>query len=59
MHSQKRKRKHIIHIRGLTDKQLETLWSIRYYLKASNWVEVIAWLIEKYKEEVKQKKIFI
>lgn len=53
----KEKGKHTIHIRGLTDEQYENLWSIRYYINAHDWVDVIEWLLQKHEQELKLLKI--
>ena len=48
------RKKHIIHIRGLPDNLYSELWALRYWIGASSWVEVIAWAIEKYHEELEE-----
>jgi len=43
---------HIIHIRHIPDNLYCELWALRYYLKASSWVQVLEWAVEKYHEEL-------
>jgi len=50
---------HTIHIRKLSDQQLEELWSLRYYINAFDWIDIIEWTLKKYREELEQQKVII
>lgn len=52
-------KQHTIHIRNLSDEQYEELWSIRAHINAFDWIDVIEYLIKKYREELKQLKVII
>jgi hypothetical protein len=49
--------KHTVHLRNLTDEQYEELWSLRAFINAFDWIDVVNWTLEKYKNELEQLRV--
>jgi len=45
---------HTIHIKNVDDELYEEAWSLRHYINAHDWVDLLIWAVEKHKAELKQ-----
>ena len=46
----------VIHIRNLPEDLYEELWNLRAYIGAFDWVDVIRWVVEQYKQKVEYER---
>jgi len=44
-------KKYTVHLRNLDAELYEELWSIRYAIEAFDWIDVVKYLVEKYRED--------
>jgi hypothetical protein len=49
--------KHTVHLRNLSEEQYTELWSLRAFINAFDWIDVVNWTLDKYKRELEELKV--